>query len=316
MIKPKRLKKGDTIGIVSPSSGLYKRSELWRGIETLESWGLKVKIGKYAYKNDYYLAGTDQERADDFNSMFADDSIDAVFCSQGGYGAGRILNLIDYELIKTNPKILFGFSDITALHLAIQKKCQLVTFHGPSLVGFYGDFFTPYKEKMLKKAVMDDVPIGEIKLPKNSESYLVKISDGMAKGKLIGGNLTLICSSLGTPFEIETKDKILFIEDIDVEPWVFDHMLTHLINAGKLAQVSGIVVGECSNCEPFEYKPGFQAQCSLEDVLFDRLSNLNIPVLAGLPIGHIKDNCTIPEGVEATLDATVTRFSIDEVGTI
>lgn len=315
-IKPERLKCGDTVGIISPSSGIFKRSELWRGIETLERMGFKVKVGKNAYKNNYYLAGTDQERANDLNDMFLDDSVDAIFCSQGGYGAGRILNLIDYEAIKENPKIMLGFSDITALHLAIRKKTNLVTFHGPSTAGFYGEFFTPFKEEMLKKALMQQEPIGNIPVSGEKDSYIVKIAKGKATGETVGGNLTLICSSLGTPYEIETKNKILFIEDVDVEPWIFDHMLTHLLNASKLKEVKGIVVGECSNCEPLEYKAGFECQCSLEDVLFDRLGNLGVPVLAGIPIGHIKDNCTIPLGVKATLDATIGKFSIDESGTI
>ncbi|MDD3920832.1 MAG: LD-carboxypeptidase [Eubacteriales bacterium] len=315
MIKPKHLSPGDTIGVISPSSGPWQRSEIWRGIDTLKAWGFNVKVGKNAYKNYYYLAGDDQSRAEDLNAMFQDDEVDAVFCSQGGYGAGRILHLVDYEAIRKHPKIFLGYSDITALHLAIMKKCDLVTFHGPTVTGMYGETLTQYRKSQLFKAVMSNAPVGNIELADKKNGYVLKITPGKVKAPIVGGNLTLICSSMGTPYEIDTKGKILFFEDLDTEPWIMDHMLTHLLNAGKLQEAVGIVAGKCSNCEPNKYDAGFHSQWSLEDLLFDRLQPLGIPTICGLPMGHTRNLATLPLGMMANLDANAGKLTIVETAT-
>jgi muramoyltetrapeptide carboxypeptidase len=315
LIKPKGLKKGDTIGIVSPSSGLWKRSELWQSIEELERLGYRVRTSPNAYSNDYYLAGSDENRAKDLMDFFKDDSIDAIFASQGGYGASRILRMIDYDVIKANPKIFLGYSDITALHLAINKLSGLITFHGPSATSFGTEYMNEYRFSQLEKAICNKEPIGDIKMA-SKENYLVKMNPQIAQGQIIGGNLSLIISTLGTPYEIDTKGKILFFEDLDTEPWIMDHMITHLLNSGKLHDAVGIVVGECSNCEPNKFEQGFQAQKSLEDVLFDLLEPIGKPVLYGLPIGHTKDLATIPIGVQAQIDSEKGTLKILERATI
>ena len=315
MIKPKRLKKGQTIGIISPSSGVWKRSELWRSIEEIENWGYKVKVGEHAYKKRFYLAGSDEERAEDLLDFFKDDNIDAIFCSQGGYGSARILKHLDFDVIRNNPKIFIGYSDITSLHIAINKLSHLVTFHGPCALSAGSDEMTRYRREHLFRALEDEEPIGKIEISGRNK-YLVTVNGGKTEATVIGGNLTLLCSTLGTPYEIETKDKIVFIEELDTEPWIMDHMLTHLLNSGKLQEAAGIVIGDCQNCEPFKLDAGFPNQCSLEDVIFDLLRPLNLPVLYGLPIGHTKDLATIPLGVLGFLDAKEGIFEILERGTI
>lgn len=315
IVKAKRLRKGGTIGIVSPSSGLWTRSELWKAIEEIESWGYKVKTGKYAYRNHYYLAGTDLQRAEDLMEFFKDETVDAIFCSQGGYGAARILKYLDFDVIRRNPKIFMGYSDITSLHMAIHRLTGLVTFHGPSASSAGTEHMTEYRYSQMMKALSEDRPIGKIEMADKGK-YLVKVTGGKAEGILTGGNLTLLCATLGTPYEIETRDRILFIEDLDTEPWIMDHMFTHMLNAGKFQEARAIVIGECSGCEPNKYEPGFPNQCSLEDVIFDLLQPLGIPLIYGLPIGHTKDLATLPIGVAARVDADAGSFEIIETATV
>lgn len=308
MIKPKKLSKGDTIGIISPASGI-DRSLIMHSAELLESSGFKTKIGKYAYEKYSYLAGPDNHRAEDINNFFADDKVDAIFCSRGGYGASRILNQIRYDIIKSNPKIFLGYSDITAIHCAIQKKCGVITFHGP-MVSHMDISQNSYNTKYLIKAICSPKPIGKIQMA-NKSDYLITVAPGKAIGKTAGGNLSLICSLMGTPYEIDIKDKILFFEDVDEAPYRIDRMLTQLLNAGKIQEAAGIAVGVCEGCEPKE-----DGGLTVEDVIYDRLSKINIPVLYGLPISHGEYNATIPEGVDAYLDADKKIFSIQESAVI
>lgn len=315
MVRPKRLHKGDTIGVISPASPSEKKSEINRAVETLEEWGYKVVVGKNVNKTKGFVAASEEERASDFNEMFRRDDIDAVFVTQGGYGSAQIIRLIDFEAVKKSPKIFTGFSDITSLHLALHKFSDLVTFHGPGMSRFNSEELTDYTKEYFFKAVSENEPIGNIPLA-DKKKWLHTFGKGVAEGQLIGGNLTLICASLGTPYAIDTKDKILLIEDVDTEPWIFDHMLSHLRNAGCLDQVKGIVVGECHNCVPFKHDPGFYCDTSLEDVLEYYLKPLDIPVLYGLPFGHTKDLATLPLGVSARLDADRKTFEILESGVV
>jgi muramoyltetrapeptide carboxypeptidase len=312
-IKPCKLKVGDTIAIVSPSSGIWERRELSQSIEALEAMGYHVKTGFNALKRHYYLAGSDEQRAEDLMWAFSDDSIDAVFASQGGYGAARLLKYLDFEVIRKHPKIFMGYSDITSLHLAIAKETGLITFHGPSALSFGSDAMTDYRLTGIEKALMQSAPIGVIgkgSLPK----AIVKLNGGSAEGELIGGNLSLVCASLGTPWEINTKGKVLFLEDIEVEPWQMDHLLTHMMNAGKFEDAAAIVIGECKACEPYEHRPGFPNQCSLENLIYDFFEGLEKPVLYGLPIGHTKDLATLPLGVKASVNARDGVFEVIEAG--
>ena len=315
LIKPRQLKKGDTIGIVSPSSGLWERSRLWSAIENIESMGYKVKLADNVYKNTYYLAGDDEERAQGLHHMFEDDTVDAIFCSQGGYGAARLWEYLDFATIKHNPKIFLGYSDTTALHIAMIQKTGLVTFHGPDALDMGNRRKTPYTLEGLMKAITCNGPIGSIKMARDDKK-VVRVVPGIITGPVTGGNITLICSTLGTPYEIDTKGKILFIEDLDVEPWSMDHLFMHLYNAGKLHDAIGFVIGECVNCVPKKIDSAFYSQRSLEDVIFDIFERIGKPTIYGLPIGHTKEIATIPLGVCGVLDATEGTFNIIEKGVI
>lgn len=313
MIKPKRLEKGDTIGVISPASPSERKSDVLRSAEYLDSIGYKVVIGKNVNKTKGFVAASEEERAADFNEMFRRDDIDAVFVTQGGYGSAQIIHLIDFDAVRNSPKILTGFSDITSLHLAIHKKSKVVTFHGPGMSRFNPKELTDYTKEHFFKALSSTEPIGEIKLADN-KAWLHSIGPGVAEGELIGGNLTLVCASLGTPYEIDTRDRILLIEDVETEPWIFDHNLSHLRNAGKLKDVRGIIVGDSESCVPFKHNPGFFSDTSLEDVLEYYLKPLEIPVLYGLPLGHSKDLATLPIGVRVKLDADNKTFTVLESG--
>lgn len=311
--KPNRLKKGDTIGVISPSSPSFYKSDIVRGRETLESWGYNVIFSKNLNKYNGFVAGTEPERADDLHEMFKNEKVDAVFVTQGGYGSAKILQYLDFELIKKNLKIFIGFSDITALHLAIHKKTGLVTFHGPGLSRCNSTDLTDYTKEYMLKALTETEPIGEIRSD-DEKKWINVFYKGCAEGELIGGNMTLVCSSLGTPYEIETEGKILLLEEVNTEPWVIDHMLSHLYNAGKLQKAAGIIIGECYNCEPRKHEPVYHAYVSLEDVLDSYLKPLKIPAMYGLPLGHATSLATIPFGVQARLDATNKKFIILESG--
>lgn len=315
MKKAKRLEKGNTIGVISPSSPSEKKSEVIRGVETLESMGYQVVLSKNLNKTKGFTAGSEEERADDMNEMFRRDDIDAVFVTQGGYGAAQLIRHLDFDVIAQNPKIFTGFSDITSLHMAIHKHAELVTFHSPGISRFNSEALTDYTKEAFFRAIAQPEPIGEIKLA-DPKKWVYPIHPGVTEGILTGGNLTLICATLGTPYEIDTRGKILMIEDLDTEPWIFDHMLSHLRNAGKLEQAAGIVVGECHNCVPFLYNPGYYVDTSLEDVLDYYIKPLGVPAIYGLPLGHTDDLATIPLGVGARLDAENKKFEILESGVI
>ncbi|MGN0733037.1 MAG: LD-carboxypeptidase [Emergencia sp.] len=313
MIKPKALKKGDTIGVVSPASPSEKRSEVIRAAAYLEEMGYKVVIGRNVNKTKGFTAASEEDRAADINEMFARDDIDAIFVTQGGYGSAQLVDKLDYDLIKNNPKIFTGFSDITSLHLAFQKHCDMVSFHAPGMARFNEEELTEYTKESFFKVLEGISEPYEIELA-DPKKYLVSMGQGKVTAPVVGGNLTLICASLGTDYEIDCKDKILFIEDVDTEPWIFDHNMCHLRNAGKLDDCAAVLVGECENCVPFKYDPGFLCDTSLEDVLYYYLESAHKPVLYGLPIGHTPDLATIPMGVLCELDADKKSFTVLENG--
>ena len=315
MIKPPRLKEGDTIGVISPSSPSENRSEVDRAREYLEGLGYKVVIGKNVNKTKGITAASEEDRLEDIHEMFRRDDIDVVFVTQGGYGAAQLLRNLDYELIRTHPKILTGFSDITSLHLAINKECDMVTFHAPGMARFNDEDLTEYTKESFFRNLMSPEPPGEIK-KSSPKKWLVRIQGGSVEAPVIGGNLTLICSSLGTPWEIDCKGKILFFEDVDAEPWIMDHMLSHMRNAGKLDDAVGFVVGECSGCVPRKNDPGYFTDLTVEDVLEYYLKPLGKPVLYGLPMGHCDDLATLPLGVMTRLDADKKCFEVLESGVI
>ncbi|MGL1958417.1 MAG: LD-carboxypeptidase [Colwellia sp.] len=323
-IKPKRLKSGDTIGLIAPSSNVRENEEITFATEVLKSFGFKVKHGKYLFDRYGYLAGQDKDRAWDVNNMFADTSIDGIFCLRGGYGAPRILPYLNYDLIAKNPKVFIGYSDVTALLNAIYARTGLVTFHGP----IAKQNFTDYTLEHFKKILFNPIAPTELATPpafEGREGLVDKdnrlrvlskgkgsgVIRGIATGQLIGGNLSLLVKLVGTPYEPDYQGKILFLEEIEEAPYRIDGMLTHLWLAGRLQQLAGIVFGKCTDCEASS-----PPSLSIEQVFNDRLSHLGIPVLQGLMIGHIDDLSTIPVGSLATLDVNSKRLILQETAVL
>jgi len=314
MHRPKALRQGSRLRIVSPASGPWTRSELDRGLEGLRALGFKAEASERAYRNHYYLAGTDEERAADLMAAFLDPDVDGVVCSQGGYGSARLFGLLDFDAIAANPKPFVGYSDITSLHLMLGRLSGLCSFHGPGATGFERSWLSDYSKSAWLRALTEPGPVGAIGLADPLKETLA-IRPGVAEGPLVGGNLTLVCASLGTPYEIDARGAILFFEELDTEPWILDHMLSHLANAGKFREAAGLVIGEWENCEPNKLDPGFFNQRSAEDVLYDYFGAYAKPVLYGLPLSHAKDKATLPLGVLARLDAGAGLLELLESGT-
>lgn len=315
MIKPKRLKLGDTIGVVSPASPSTNRSEIPRAKEYLEALGYNVVIGEHVNDSRGFTAASEEDRAADINTMFADSDIDAIFVTQGGYGSGQIIRLLDYDNIRRHPKIFTGFSDITSLHLAIRRYSDVLTFHSPGMSRFNTEELSDYTSEYFFKALTSTDPIGDIPLA-NPKKWLYRIAGGVAEGEIIGGNLSLICSAMGTPYEPDFEDKIMFFEEVDTEPWIADGYLSQLRNAGKFDGLRGILIAECRNCTPCSLMPGFFCDFSFEDVMEYYLSELGIPVLYGLPLGHTVNMATLPLGVKCRLDADNKTFTVLESGVV
>ena len=298
-LKPSRLKAGDTIGLIAPASPLLSFQDIARAARALSAMGFKVAEGKHIRRRYGFLAGEDSQRADDIESMFAHQEIRGIFALRGGYGSARLLELLDWELIVANPKVLLGHSDLTALLTAVYQRTGLVTFWGP-LAGYdLGRMSTPFKLKWLKAVICDNRPT--LRLPQGPPGRRWRIIRKAApvEGTLVGGNLSLLCSLIGTPFELDTNGALLFLEDVDEEPYRIDRMLGQLAMAGKLAQAAGIVVGKFVNCDP---QGRMRHSFRLHQVLQDRLGGLNIPVVYGAAIGHETDKITLPIGVRARLD--------------
>lgn len=317
LLRPRALRPGDTVGLITPSSYVSDPGLLAAAERTVRYFELNPKFGRNVRKREGYLGGSTDERLDDLHAMFADPAVNAIFAIRGGYGSAQLLDRIDYGLLRRNPKIFLGYSDITALHLGIRKRAGLMTFHGPvALSGFSG-----YTQKYFRRALFETAPIGPVTNPPESNPLrpahtLRTIRPGAARGPLTGGNLTLIATTMGTPFEIETAGRILLLEDVGEEPYSIDRMLTQLRLAGKLDAAAGIVFGECRDCRPRDFKPGFESTLSLGEVLDEILGKLRIPVLAGLTFGHTDDQLTLPLGAMASLDADKGELNIEEAGVI
>ena len=308
MLKPKRLKLGDTIGVVAPGSPTTEE-KVEKVYNKLTKMGFKVVMGKSCYSKYGYLAGRDEIRAEDLNNMFGDKEINGIICLRGGYGTIRILDLLDYSLIRKNPKVFVGYSDITALHIAINKLSNLVTFHGPmaasDLIGDISDFSL----NSLYNSIFNEQFNPSIENPLED---LKAINGGVAEGEIIGGNLSLIVSTIGTPYEIDTKGKILFIEEIGEEPYRIDRMLTQLRLSNKLQEVEGIILGNFNNCLPEDP----DMSLTLEEVIDNIIKPLNKPTLLNLQAGHCEPTITIPFGVKARLDADRKQITILEKPTL
>ena len=302
-IKPHQLNPGDAIGIIAPASAPPDPKAIDLSIRALERLGFKPKLSANARERWGFLAGTDSERASDLMKMFTDHKVKAILCVRGGYGSARILPLLDYRAIRRNPKIFIGYSDITSLHCALLTQSNLISFHGPMLNSdFIKDDFPDFTLQGFLRTLTQSRAPGSICQGYKRKTVSI-LRRGMASGQLIGGNISLLCTTLGTPFQPSFKNKILFFEDLDEVPYRFDRMLTHLLNAGVLQQVAGIAIGINANCKDPKAKKTKEYRQTLMDVFKERLLPLKIPIVAGLPFGHIPLNATLPIGVRVTLDA-------------
>lgn len=303
-ILPRRLHPGDTIGLIAPASAPPKAETIDEAVAAVEKMGFKVKLGRNARKRLGFLAGSDRDRAADLMQMFADKKVHGILCVRGGYGTARLLNLFDYRLIRQNPKIFVGYSDITALHCAFLKEADLLTFHGPmGTSDFAKKDYPEFSRQSFLALLTQPKPYGSVRRGYREKTVSI-LRAGKVSGELIGGNICILCTMIGTRFEPSFRNKILFFEDVDEEPFRFDRMLTFLLNAGLLQQVAGIAIGINSHCEDPKAKTAKEYRQTLDDVFRDRLLPLKIPVVTGLPFGHVPYNATIPVGGRATLDAT------------
>ena len=292
LIKPQQLMVGDTVGLISPAS-VIEQEELTKVIEFLIAYGFKVKVGQHVLDQYGYLAGRDADRAADVNAMFADDRVQAILTLRGGWGCNRILPLLDYDLIRRHPKILMGFSDITSLLLAIYARSGLVTFHGPVGISTWNWFSLNYVERILLKKEA-------IRLQNLSSHRVETITPGKTRGRLLGGNLSVLAALVGSPYLPTWKNSILFVEEVGEEIYRVDRMLTQLKLAGILDQLAGFIFAGCFDCpEEEEQEPTL----TLTQVLSALIKPLGIPAWQGSMIGHLKNQFTVPLGVEVEIDA-------------
>lgn len=316
IIKPAAMKPGGTVGVITPATFVADPDRIALAERTIQHFGLKMKLGRNVRKRTGYVGGTIDERVADLHDMFQDPEVGAILAVRGGYGTAHLLDKIDYELIRRNPKMFFGYSDITSLHLAIHKRTGLVTFHGPVVLSR----FTDYTTRHFKTALFEPKPLGPLTNPPDNGAIrpahmLRTVRPGTARGRLIGGNLSLIAATMGTPYEIDTRGRILFVEDVNEQPYSIDRMLTQLRLAGKLDAAAAVIFGECQDCGPREFRPAFDSTFSVGEVVDNVLGDLKIPVLSGLTIGHTPDQLTLPIGVTASLDADKGVLTIEEAAT-
>jgi muramoyltetrapeptide carboxypeptidase len=302
LLKPERLCFGDTVGIVAPASPPPDPKAVDRAVEALERYGFKPKLGKHARLRHGFLAGGDNERAADIMEMFTDRQVKAIICLRGGYGSSRLLGRLGYEIIRRHAKIFSGFSDITSLHCAFAKKAGMISIHAPMLNGgLQARDVQEFTRASFFRTVMEAKPSGSI-IASHGKSEVSILRGGVAEGRLIGGNLSVLCAVVGTPYEPSFKGKILFLEDIGEKPYRLDRMLTQLLNAGILQQLAGIAVGINRDCEDTTTRNQDEFRQSSTDVMKERLSGLGVPVVMNLPFGHVDLNATIPVGAHAKLD--------------
>ncbi len=313
-VKPRALKPGDTIGVVVPA-GPLNRERIDRALIRVRDRGFRVKTYGDIYRSRGYLAGDDATRAAEFMAAFADPETAAVWCARGGYGVMRILHRINFDVIRDNPKVFIGFSDITALHIPIQRRTGLVTFHGPNLQDGFGkpdDMPTANQTALWRILLADQQSTGPTRysydLTSVDQLSLQTINGGTAEGELTGGNLAMLNSTMGTSDEVQTDGRILFVEDVSERLYRIDRYLTQLRLAGKFQSVAGVLLGS------FSYDEGDQEDkpSDIAAFLSEFFANIGVPVLAGFPAGHDRYNLTLPMGSRIELDADSQQISLLE----
>jgi muramoyltetrapeptide carboxypeptidase len=312
-VKPPALPDGARIAIVAPSSPPQTRSEIEQATAYFEARGHDLVFGPNHRRVHGYLAGTDEQRAADLQWALGEPGIDMVLCLEGGYGAARLYRLIDWDALG-EPRIFCGYSDITAIHLALARHAGWVTFYGPMFLRFTRkkDELTKLTEDGFHRAFKAE-PLGRV--PEDPDNpYVLTVGEGVAEAPIVGGCLTLVASSLGTPYELETDGCIVLLEDLNEEPYMIDAHLNHLIQAGKLDKAAGLVFGTDVNLKGQTIPEFNESTLSIEEILDELIAPLGIPAVANLPIGHGKTFVTIPLGARARLDATGKTLDILEAG--
>ena len=307
---PVALNPGDTVALVSPSSATDERLSLQLAQESMKALGFKVKTGEHYASRYGHLAGTDAGRAGDLNAMFADKEVTAIVCVRGGSGAARLLPLLDYDAIRANPKVLLGYSDITALHNALLAQAGLVTFHGPIGAGSWNRFnVDQFRRVFFDRELMqyrNVVDAGDELVPRKHRT--LTITGGEARGELVGGNLSVLVGLAGSRYMPDFAGKVLFLEDVDEAPYRIDRMLTTLKLMGALDRIAGFIFGECTDCDPGE---GY-GSLTLDQIFDDHIKPLGIPAYRGAMIGHIREQFIVPVGGKVEMDADAGSFRMLE----
>ena len=310
VLLPVPLRRGDTVGLVSPSSAVDERLNLQLAREVVEALGFRVKTGAHSDARRGHLAGTDAGRAADINAMFADDEVRAIVCVRGGAGAARLLPLIDYDAVRAHPKALLGYSDITALHCALQARTGLVSFHGPNGSGSWNRFNADqFRRVFLERELVhyrNAVDAGDELVQRSGRT--LAITGGRARGRLVGGNLAVLTALAGSPYMPDFRGRILFLEDVEEAPYRVDRMLTTLKLCGALDAIAGFVFGECTDCGPGK---GY-GSLTLDQIFDDHIRPLGIPAYRGAMIGHIREQFIVPVGGLVEMDADAGSFRLLE----
>lgn len=301
MIRPPALKPGSRVALVA-AAGPIPEGGVDRAMDRVRALGWEPVAGEFCRGRRGYLSGTDQERAADFNAALRDPSIDAIWFLRGGYGTMRILDEVDWAALAARPRALIGYSDNTAVHLAA-RRAGVVAFHGPHP---HQPAFPDFARDGLLRVLTSAEPAGELPFPADGPPRAETLAEGTAEGPLVGGNLSLLSSTLGTPYAVDAAGSILFIEEVGEQPYRLDRMLSHLKLAGVLDEVAGIAIGGITET------PGEDGDAISREVLMDRLGGLGVPVAIGFPFGHVDDNWTLPLGVRARLGADAGTLALLE----
>jgi muramoyltetrapeptide carboxypeptidase len=306
VVKPRRLQKGDTIGVVAPAWS-FDQEEFMEGVKKIETLGYRVKYDRSIFKKYWSMAGMDRWRAQQITEMFNDDEVRAIVCANAGYGSIRTLPYLDKRTIRHHPKIFVGYSDVTILLAYLRRIARMVVFHGPVVAGEIYDGMNQATLEYLLKAISSTSPIGNIKTPS-----LRNLRPVIASGVLVGGNLSMLISSIGTPYEVDTVNKILFFEEINESLEVIDNHLMQMRLSGKLRHIKGLILGKLINC-----KDTSGSNFGIADVIDDVFTGMDIPVIHGFPSGHQGEdglNITLPFGITVTLNADEPQLIIHGAG--
>jgi muramoyltetrapeptide carboxypeptidase len=302
MIKSKGIQSGDTVGIISPS-GAIRPGQLAEAKKLLNKMGLKPHPAPNCNGQYGYFSATDEERLGDIQYCLENESIDAIWCLRGGYGLTRIIDKIDYALFRERAPAVVGYSDITALHMALYTQAKLVSFHGPVLISD----FNPYVKRQAAKVLEPQAELPFISPQKDHEVEVLR--EGVATAPLLGGNLTLLASLAGTPYLPSFADALVFLEDVEEEPYRIDRMLTQLVHTAHLNKAAGIILGQFAGCEK---DPDDKYSFTLRETIDSFVKEWEVPVVYNFSIGHIKKQCMIPCGIQAQIDTEKIGIQLKE----